>query len=59
VNDMTIDEMIEERDTLLEQSQALILQGRIELARMAIEKAAELDDMIEAQGKVTTAQELD
>jgi hypothetical protein len=47
---MTIDELIEERDALLEQSQALILQGRIELARMAIAKAAELDDMIE-EGK--------
>jgi hypothetical protein len=56
---MTIDELIEERDALLEQSQALILQGRIELARMAIAKAAELDDWIAIQRKVTTAQELD
>jgi hypothetical protein len=44
-------ELVVERDLLLREAQKLILLGRIELARKAIEKAAELDDMIE-KGKV-------
>jgi hypothetical protein len=47
-------ELVVERDLLLREAQKLILLGRIELARKAIEKATELDDMIE-KGKVTAA----
>jgi phage shock protein A len=51
--DLAYWDMVEQRDELLEQAQKWILLGRIELARMAIAKAAELDDLIE-KGKVGT-----